>query len=394
MSDIGKEKNIRIAVFAYETRNLNTYPSIINSIRLLANAGYSIDLYLPMAMTSEIQIDNVNIYIIEHQEAMIYIQETVGLIKQNQHSYNFILAYYLEGLIIADILNQHEFIPTAYFSMELFYYDCFTLQLLKKMLHRDWRKIWHLFYWWRIQLFSRKYLKFAIIQDEERAKVLKLEFPRVSRVLLLPNGYIGYNGQKSDYAYRVFGISLDKKIILYTGGLERGFDIDLLTLPTLMSDEYVLVLNIYSRDGYADEVIKNYSPFIKAGKLVINQKNLDEEDYDALVRSSYICLAWYSEINPKNLNMYYMGLSSGKLTKYLSCGKPVILPAYYHGYTDLVLKNKIGHTADDVTGIWNAIREISFNYFSYCDAVKNYYDEKIEFEKLFQNVMREVEFYV
>lgn len=386
----------KIAFFFYETRDINTYPSITNAVRLLTEAGYTVDVYLSDWMKTSIQINNARFILISNQDPGNYVFNSVKHIKANRTTYDFIFAFSFEGLVIVNLLNQNNksIIPTVYFSMELIY-SRYLSKLLEQFNLRDLKySLIKILSWLRLQSKGNEFIKFSIIQDEDRGRILKEEFNFIRNIIYVPNSYLGFSDTPSGYGYDRFNIPRDKKILLYTGGLERGFDLGLLEMAESLDQEYILFLNAYSRDKYLDEVEQKFHRLIQEKKIVLNRDNLSEEEYDMLVKSSYIGVAWYQRVDPKNRNMYYLGLSSGKLTKFLSCGKPVIAPDYFHEYHQLIDGNGIGRTCSSAEEISGKIKEIEAEYSGITENVKNFYLKRVEYAKNFSLVLEEMKRYV
>lgn len=415
---------MKIAIFAYETRNLNTFPSIVNAIRLLSRNGHSIDVFLPSSMATEITVDNCHIFIVSDSDQYEFVSSAVRLVNNIGNSYDYFFAYYIEGLIVSEILsNQKHFsAPVVYFSMELIYKDypyrlidyllnpnkllsgntrsfiqsikqntppcTVILQLLGATLKQIAYTLLALRSWSRLICSENNNVLFSVVSDYMRAEVLKEEFPFVDKIVYAPEaGYIGYNSEKSDYAARIFGIPPGKKILLYTGGFEKGFDLSLLNMSKNLGDDYILFCNIYSRDGYVQEIIPEYSKEIKDGRLFFQTSNLGEKDYDELVRSAHIGVVWYPPQSPDNPNMYYLGFSSGKLNKFLSCGKPVVCSDGIYGYRELIEGNGLGLVCTHADELPSDVSKIENNYQLITQNIREFYLEHIEFEKCFKGVI-------
>lgn len=249
--------------------------------------------------------------------------------------------------------------------------------------------------WIIFQIYGYKFIKLSIIQDIERGKLLEKEFRFVKKIYYVPNSYIGYCDESSQFAYQEFNIPTYKKIIIYSGGVEKGFDLGLFEICGNLDPEYIIFFNSYSRDNYLTELTKTYDRYINAGRLFINSVNLSDEDYDQLIRSSYIGIVWHSKgdfINHDNL--YYLGLSSGKLTKYLSCGKPVITTKYPYLYPEFIEGNQLGITCGSTDEIPAKIKDIENNYTTLQQSIKNYYLTKLEYRGSFKMVLDEIKKYV
>ncbi|WP_243371795.1 hypothetical protein [Geotalea sp. SG265] len=414
---------MKIALFAYETRNLNTFPSIVAAIRVLSSEGHSVDLYLPFPMSTEINIVNCRIFIVSDADQYNYVKKAARLARNLGIPYDLFFAYYIEGLIVSEILsNKKNSIQIVYFSMELIYKnypsrlisniinpnkllaallrslitaarnDMFTIQRFRELLSAYLKEFLYsilaLRSWWRLSHQSYKRILFSVVSDHMRAKVLKEEFPFVNDIIYVPEaGYIGYNDQKSDYAFNRYGIPPYKKILLYTGGFEKGFDLALIDAGIRLGDEYVFFLNVYSRDGYLDEVVSHYSSEVAAGTIYFQTENLNEEEYDELVRSAHIGIVWYPLPTAANPNMYYLGFSSGKLNKFLSCGIPVVCSGGIHGYREMLEGHGIGRICSCAGELSAVLPDIEENYYSMTKHIEPFYREHMEFERCFDEVL-------
>ena len=96
--------NKRIAVFIYGDRDINTYPSVTNTIRLLVESGYLVDVFLPLMMKTSLNIQNTNFIVVSKQHTSHYVTNTIDYIHNNTQ-YDFIFSYTIEGLIISYLIN-------------------------------------------------------------------------------------------------------------------------------------------------------------------------------------------------------------------------------------------------------------------------------------------------
>lgn len=418
----------RISFLIYETRDLNTFPSITNAIRLLTKNNYEVDVYVPEMMTTDFNVPGVKVFVVSRNTPYQYIRNTIKYIEKNQVKYDLIFAFYFEALVIAYLLNAKTHIPTIYFSMELIY-EKYCGYLLRKLFRFGTVKyaiaglvgkvldiigiaannktinklrnksgsinpikyyLMAMYYYQRIQRQGKAFIPLSIVHDEERGKMLKKEFRFVNDLIYVPNSYIGYNEKIVRYAHDKYSIQKGKKIILYTGGIEKGFDLELLDIASKLPDEYVLFLNCYSRDGYLVEVINKCKMYIDQGKIIINDVTLDESQYSLLVKSVYIGIAWYPKPDIHDRNMYYLGWSSGKLMKYLSCGKPVIAPDYFYKYHSLIDENSIGLTCGSAKDVIEKINIIAKGYERFRKNIRSYYLHNLEYEANFRVVIERI----
>lgn len=417
---------MKIAFFAFETRDLNTFPSILSAIKLLSREGHSIDVYVPSPMATSVAIDRCRFLIISDFNQFEYLVNAVHAVRDSTVAYDAFFAFYIEGLFVCEILNRNliDKVPVIYFSMELMYKD-YPYRLLRTCMRptnlmlalygfisrlfkvKPGPGIWQnaseshlkalcygfmaLKSWTRLKNTGKDLVRLAIISDEMRARVLRDEFSFVDKIAFVPAaGYIGYNDLSSRYAHQRFQLPEGKRILLYTGGLERGFDLDLLEMSKKLDDEYVLFCNVYSRDDYIEEIISIYADEIGKGKIFFQLENLDEEEYDELVRSCYAGIAWYPAHLDAIPNMYYLGFSSGKLNKLLSCGRPVISRTSIYGYREMIEGNMLGAVCDEASEIPAAVTRIEAHYSEIRQRIKPFYLEHLEFEGCFKPIIEEL----
>jgi hypothetical protein len=317
-----------------------------------------------------------------------YTKSAVRHLQKYGNDYSFVIAYSIEGIWAVcyhNILHFWKKIPLAYFSMELFDVERKCPWIISCLLSF-------------FNGLNTKMLKFSVIQDAKRAEILKRHFNFVDKIFTLPNSYIGYTHKVSMFAHKKFNISTNKKILLYTGALERwSYDIHLASyLSKLLYEDYVLLLSGFCRDSYVDIILKEYADLIGENKVIVNTEILNELDYTELVKSATIGLVWYKKLET-NLhskieieNIYSMGLSSGKLCKYLSCSIPVVAPSFYTGYKELMEDKKIGKVSDYGEELADKILTIVSDYALYKYNVENIYKNELEYSKQSQPIINEI----
>lgn len=383
MEKLLKKRNILI--FFNEDRIIDSYPYVLN-LALLLSREYEIDFLVTADMYAPCSF--FNLYKASKKS---YTKSAIAHLNKYGKTYNFVIAFSIEGIWATQYYNVSHFfhpIPFSYFSMEFFDAEKKSPRAVS-LISRLAKNL------------SMGRPKFSVAQDIARAKCIGKYFDFVDEVRLLPNSYIGFSDKKSDFAYRRFGISFNKKILLFSGALERwNFDINIVKYleKILRTEEYVLLLSGFSRDNYVEEIYSTYSSFIEQKLVVVNTNMFDKQQYSELVKSAYIGLAWYVKLNKKNLttlqydNLYYMGLSSGKLLKYLSCSVPVIVPSYYYGYSDLMKKYAVGE-ATTGSSMSDKIVKINENYKTYTKNVKKFYTNNLEFEKQSKDVIKQIKLF-
>jgi hypothetical protein len=427
------KKDKTIVFLAYENRDLITYPTVINSAKSLLNYGYHVIILIPDEMNTKFSAKNLEIVTISKNNFKEYVTNAKRylLIKTNIF---FAIAFYFEGLAALSQANNSLKIPVpyVYISQELIYRR--QLAVNKKIVFnlRSWIRLAYfrvnvsfnelfnladdlnglkqrlgdleidvnhtlfwIFSWYQFQLQGKFNAVALIAQDIKRIEILTKEIGWNKKTLELPNSYLGFNSGNSKWAYTRFNIPFDKKIILYIGSVERGFDLSLFDIADKLGQDQILFMQCLSRDNYINEIIPKYFDLITRGHLVVNDTLLDDACLDQLVQSSNICIGWYHKIPLWDENMYYVGYSSGKICKYLSCGKPVIVPSYLSDYKELVENKGIGLTCRSALEIPSAIKRIENNYASFASEVDSFYQSQLEFGTKFRSIEKIIKsFYV
>ena len=376
-----------------ENRPISSYPYLLNFIRLISASGFKITFLInDLMIDNNIELGNVEfISVSDDAYRKKYFKSIISYFFSNQKQYDYIISASIEGLwlhLLITLFSSNK-IRGAYFSMELFETSDFRPPKWLKIL-------WRIFHW------ILKYrVDFSVIQDKNRELLLKETLPEVcdNKIFLLPNSYLGFTNEKSNFAYEKFGIDKSKKILLYAGAIEEwAIDINFpKLLSPLFNEDYVLVLSGFSRDNFVKNLSKIYSDLIQRKKLLISLEILSEKDFTELVKSAYIGLAWYKQLDSEYIksmrgkNVYYMGMSSGKLMKYLSCDVPIIVPNFYFGYSDFVKTSNAGVACSYDSSIVDGIRKIDANILKYRKSIETYYINKLEYS---QNALPIVEYLI
>jgi len=387
------EKELKIAILFFEDRIITTYPSITNTIKILSQKGHRIKVFVPPIMSPFPSIVNAEFIPSGNGDVKSY----VGSVSKNLLGSDLIFAFSIEGLFIATRIYRvfsKKNVPVIYFSMELIYKNYFSETIKKIGFRTGFFTITRLFLYLKLMFFGKNFVKIGVAQDEKRCELLKKEFPFIKKTFVVPNSYIGFNGDIPKINIRAkFNVPENKKILLFSGGLNREFGNVLNKILSGINNEYVFFLNIYSRDNYVNEIKRGFKDFINRGVLVVNDDILEEFDYLELVKSSHIGIIWYPQSNPKNANMYYIGMSSGKLNSFLSCGVPVVLTNHFPGFFDLKQKCDVGELFENEEQIFNAIKRIEQRYDCIVENIKSFYEQELEFSRKFSPVLMEYMFF-
>ncbi len=354
-------------IMSFKGRNLITYPSIVNSIRILSEYKYDLDVFLPIGVKPNHFNSRVNF--------MTYTKRFTLLKSLRYHAkirkYACFIAYDVNAFITTSLVGIIQQIPVIYHNLEILGYDELTtikLRIIKLL-----------------EIFFNKRVIITVTQDKNRLKLLaKVNRIASNKILCIPNTYMKTYRNESNYLRLKFNIKENKIIILYVGGIEAwALDKKLLDSVKEWPENFVLVMHGWSRDGYIQEL----KPIIcqNRERIYVDDEILDEEEYNQLVSSADVGLAWYKNDLPKNV--YHIGLSSGKFAQYLRCGLPIIAPGYLSDFKRILSTNKIGELAKDEYDIKNAAEKILKNYNYYQNNAFCYFENYLDFKAYFRNIL-------
>ncbi len=402
---------IKAVLLLYSNRSVDTFPAVINTAAVLADYGIFVEILVNESVSV---IDELPYActIISGNSRADYIRNVAMRFSGEGDSGVIFIAYTIEGLLATTLINKHRLVPVLYMSLELVYGNYLrnkyiNLEFFNNFLGGAIKALWKPGYrQWVTSAFKELVVEIplvlklykdgssfvvgGVIQDSERDRILTSEFPFIGRTAIVPNSYIECNHTRTDYAHLIFNIPLNKKIILYCGGVERGFPYEIFAAIESLSDEFVLVVNAYSRDSYLEYIRQRLSFLEESGRVFFTSGMLQEREYDSLVGSAYIGLVWYPQCDKSNYNMYYIGLSSGKLCKCLSRGKPVIVQGFFHGYRELVETNHLGRAVSSPSELAKAVLDIDMEYESYDATIGFFCRDQLDFTKKFTGAINEL----
>jgi glycosyltransferase involved in cell wall biosynthesis len=218
-----------------------------------------------------------------------------------------------------------------------------------------------------------------IIQDEARQKLLYDCFPELRKVecVLVPNSYLLDFEPVAEFVPWFDEIRrAGRRVVTYTGAIERwALSLELFQSIRDMRD-VSFVFSGWSYDGFSREAIALCHD-AKHIHFDLGVKNRSELNY--IVKNSDLGLVFYDSSDP---NVAVIGLSSGKLHKFLSYGKPVIVndvPSIKKFLED----NGFG-LASSPQSIPDSIHNILETYESYSERVVNGYSSLIDFRSSYE----------
>lgn len=215
-----------------------------------------------------------------------------------------------------------------------------------------------------------------IIQDERRAELFFNTFPHLTglQCFLVTNSFIN--------AIEPIAPSLDwfdqlraksNLLVLYIGTIDRWAFSENVIETILKVPEVTFVFSGWSEDGYAAELTARYKSATNI-HFHIGAKSRPALNY--MVANSDIGLVCYESMDQ---NVRQVGLASGKMHKFLSFQKPVLMnriPSLH----DFITLNGFGKSvpAEDFS---RAIRHLADNYARFCQNINNRYSTLCDYER-------------
>lgn len=218
-----------------------------------------------------------------------------------------------------------------------------------------------------------------IIQDGARQALFYKCFARLKDVpcFLVPNSYIPDLepvAESVPWFERI--VESGKPIVTYTGAVERwALSADLFLSIRDMTDVN-FVFSGWSYDGFAQEAMA-LCDGVQNIYFDLGMKSRGALNY--IVKNSDLGLVFYDSADP---NVAVIGLSSGKLHKFLSYGKPVVVNEI-PSMRNFLENNRFG-IATTSSDIPVAIRTILSSYEIYSNGVSERYGPLIDFRAAYE----------
>jgi glycosyltransferase involved in cell wall biosynthesis len=221
--------------------------------------------------------------------------------------------------------------------------------------------------------------------SQRRAILSKENNIPINSIYIIPNAPIGDPEIKRNYYFNeLFGIPLEKKIILYAGGIT-----DFNGIPQLigclrnMPDNFVLVL--HSKIEVKNKNIIKLKEKLEPYNAFLSSKPLPFDKINLIYSSCDIGLMLMVPDNGDwNTNYLNADWSPGKMFNYLKYGVPIITTNLY-GYKEFVEGNGIGRIVEDISQVFSKAEEIMFSEIEYKNnCIKLFGDLKFEkYHKIF-----------
>jgi glycosyltransferase involved in cell wall biosynthesis len=271
------------------------------------------------------------------------------------------------SLIAAYLAIKNKKHVLVYWPLELWVYSDLKTTYLKVL-----KKIEKRLHKYTVATLEFGPLRRAILSKENNIPI--------NSIYIIPNAPIGEPKiKRNNYFNELFGIPLEKKIILYAGGITDFNGIPQLIggLPH-MPENYVLVL--HSKIEVKNKMLIKLKEKLKPYNAYISSKPLPFDKINLVYSSCDIGLMLMEPDNGDwDTNYQYADWSPGKMFNYLQFGVPVIT-TNLNGYKEFIEGNKIGKIVENINQVFIKAVEIMSEEIEYKNNCIKLFDE-LKFEK-------------
>lgn len=289
--------------------------------------------------------------------------------------YDLIISIDREGLIEASAISSFYKIPLIHASFEI-YFESETSIKYKA-----------------IEIEASKNISFWIAQDKIRAQSLIAENKLESaKGILIPVSSKGPCEASNQRLRDDLGIPLDKKVAIFMGSLYPWTLFkEVLNQAHQLPSDWVLVIN--ERYGHTQQYFleQKIDYDLLQKKVYLSQYPVEFVDEMGYILSGIDAgLAFYrpSYNDPSNgLNLFYLGLSSGKISTYLRYGVPIVINEIGL-FADLTREHKFGVVIESPDKLPNALLDLD-NMQNASHNAKKFFSDQLDFS-LYQDEIKSV----
>lgn len=338
---------------ALSSAKLQYMPFGFNVVKKLAEGNYEIDLYLTQNQTNvykDCLPSNVKIVFLDNK---------------------FVWAYG-GGRLLYSLLNCYFLFLTLFKSYQMVWGigQCGSVlgaKLAKRnnakfiYLNDEFPDVSYLKIWVKKEKKYASTAKCFIVPDESRVTPLVKQIPELKNIesFVLPNIPLIKDVESIENVdwFKVLGLSKDKKIITYAGGIDRENNIDyLLTIFPFTSPDYVLIM-VGNGEKY-----KN-NKFFSFNRIIWIERLLTDDELHSLIKQSLCCICFYADI----LDLEFVGKSSGKMMRSVLLNTPVITTNF--ASLKFIEKDTMGILIEKPFQLVEAISKIDANKEKYKESI-------------------------
>lgn len=432
------DNRLRIAIFLYGYPIANS-PSIINCVSLLANAGYTIDVFTDRAQLGgyDFQHPQIHLYMqnVERSSASRHTPE-VGIPSTQPTGLRSRIRDRLPSPLLEATAPLRRWLWERWYSYHAEWNGLKT-QIVPLLSYVRWvseRSVpnsylcligvedegliatWWVATRWRIRFIYynleiripqrgatwvqrlRKGLErsahrrawFTIIQDAERAATLQ----KVNRLVEMPSVFVPVAAtgpaftDKTSLLRARLHIPAHKHIILYAGLLaEWAMCLELAEAARQWPEDWVLVLHGFVPNNYEHYIAQlREAVAVSCGHALLSLEPVPYEQLDELLASADVGLALYRNLDE---NFYQISSASGKLAHYTKCGLPIVI-VDFESTRRLMDRYGCGICIKDVSQVTPAVKTILENYDSFrsnaFDCYRDHYNYDVHFAAVIERI--------
>jgi glycosyltransferase involved in cell wall biosynthesis len=300
-------------------------------------------------------------------------------VAEREEPFDCVIGVDPDGLALAHSVARGA--PLAYFSLELLLsYELSTA--VDRQLKAQEREL-------------SQQARFVIVQDEARGRLLAEDNNLPWECLVLvPNAPPGpARRNPGRYWHERFDLPTEARVVLHAGSLGDWTGIeDVVESASGWPDPWVLVVHTrYDAElsAYVDQLRTLADP----RKVFFSLKPVPRQDYDALIDGAEVGLAFYipdpgSAFTQRNL--LTLGLSSGKLAYSARAGLPVIVNRAA-SIADEVDAHGMGVAVQDASGVGAALNQVAEEYTWFSDNAIRFFEEQLDLRRAFGEVLRRLD---
>jgi glycosyltransferase involved in cell wall biosynthesis len=413
---------MRSVALVYPRANLDTVPSLVGAVELLAAHDYDVEVFTTFAagqpapafasprvrlrslgVEGALDVSTASLRNAARRVTWVprvaraplsrgYATLSAGLSRGSQifaqartgiaarpAGYRCVIGVDPDGLALAFKLARGA--PVVYHSLELLLSDELSTPADERLKATE-----------RTQ---SRHAAFVIVQDEERARLLaddnRLPF---GNMVLVPNSPPGpARRQPSKFWHERFGLSDTQRVVLHSGSLGgwTGIDDIIDSLPT-WPDGWVLV--VHTRyDAETSPYVERLRTRADSDRVKFSLKPVSREAYDELIDGADVGLAFYVATGDSSFtqrNIQTIGLSSGKLAYYLRAGLPVIVNGSA-SIASLIDAEGCGIAVEGAHDIAAALLRMDADSDAFSRRAQEFFERHLDFSRAFDEVLSRIE---
>lgn len=384
----------RVAII-HPAATFESHPTLRNAAVLLARAGHAVDIFIrrnPAFLPPSFAEDDISVHFspalvarlrdlpVRGRGVLAAAVEAVWLAAVLlRKRYRLVIGVDPAGFVVASAAGVLLSAPIAYLSLEILLHREITtrLRLLKALERRASRRA-----------------EFVLVQDEERAALLRAENGFAESLLVLvPNAPLaGPAPSRSRYWHEKFGLPDGTRVALYAGSAAAWTGVsELIESTHAWPEGWALVVHFRERPRAGD--LERMERSAAPGRVHFSTESVPQDALDELFAGADVGIAFYF-VSPDlwytQENLRSVGLSSGKVAYYLRAGLPVIVNEGT-SLADFVREEGCGVVVGEPAEVGGALSAIGERYERVQEEARRVFAERLDFATPFGEVIRRVD---